>query len=211
MSGLQQPPSSSTYRATYQAAWRHRDEQDVLIERLRACVALIAEQDPHDDRRAVWSRQVARLAEHIADEAARAELLRSLRDLVLRCTADERYVALAQIAGQLPDAERQSALDTLLVEARAEADPYDHALALVTVIHVLDAGEACNAVFGEVLAAIREVPPHDFPMVCIGQAKNIIYRLKRGTRTDARRELERAARAIADRQARREALVQLGR
>ncbi len=38
MSGLQQPPSSSTYRATYQAARRHRDEQDVLIERLRACV-----------------------------------------------------------------------------------------------------------------------------------------------------------------------------
>ena len=102
MSGLQQPPSSSTYRATYQAAWRHRDEQDVLIERLRACVALIAEQDPHDDRRAVWSRQVARLAEHIADEAARAELLRSLRDLVLRCTADERYVALAQIGDRLP-------------------------------------------------------------------------------------------------------------
>lgn len=210
MSGLQQPPSS-TYQATYQAARQHRADQTMLIERLRACVALVAKQDPQDDRRAVWSRLVARLAEHIADDAARAELLRSLWNLVLPCTAGERYAAPAQIAGQLPGAERQSALDTLLVEARAEADPYDRALALITVVHVLDAGEACNAVFCEVLAAIRQVPPHDFPMVCIGQAKNIIYRLKRGPRTDARRELERAARAITDRQARREALVQIGR
>lgn len=38
-----------------------------------------------------------------------------------------------------------------------------------------------------------------------------IVRLKRGPRTDARRELERAARAIPDRQARREALAQVGR
>ena len=211
MSALQRSPSSSTYQATYQTARQHCHDQGVLIERLRACVALIAEQDPLHDRRAVWSRQVARLAEHVADDAARAELLRSLWDLVLPCTADERYAALAQIGDWLPDAGRQAALEALLVEARAEADPYDRALALITVIHVLDAGEACNAVFGDVLAAIRQVPPHDFPMVCIGEAKNIIYRLKRGTRTDARRELERAARAIPNRQARREALAQLGR
>lgn len=207
----QQPVSTEDFHATYLAARRNRDDQGELVVRLRTCVELIAQQGTHDDRRAVWSGQVARLAERVEDEPARVEILRALRELVLPCTADERYAALALIGAQLPDAERQAALDTLLTEARAVQEPYDRALALIAIVHVLDVGMPCNEVFGEVLAAIRQVPASDSPMVCFGRAKAIVYRLKRGTRTAARRELERAARSIPDRRARREALAELGR